>query len=207
MRSRLVREMLGSLVQVPRPIKSFYAEVMRRKKDDHVASHSHAVNQFFHILSSSVFLYCYVLLFSDLTTAVCWSLAALLVRQAGHALIEPPCHDKEALLLGFNTHKKSLIVAGYVLIPVLHTGSAGDWTLTFLSGQLASIAHHWFVLTLLVVTGRVAYLIWAHDFRISMIWFIKLITDPLTDIMAYSPRYLRPCRALLPPYTRRHQNQ
>ena len=207
MRSRLVREMLGSLVQVPRPIKSFYAEVMRRKKDDHVASHSHAVNQFFHILSSSVFLYCYVLLFSDLTTAVCWSLAALLVRQAGHALIEPPCHDKEALLLGFNTHKKSLIVAGYVLIPVLHMGSAGDWTLTFLSSQLASIAHHWFVLTLLVVTGRVAYLIWAHDFRISMIWFIKLITDPLTDIMAYSPRYLRPCRVLLPPYTRQHQNQ
>ena len=207
MRSRLVREMLGSLIPVPRPIQSFYAEVMRRKKDDHVASHSNAVNQIFHILSSSVFLYCYVLLFSDLTTAVCWSLAALLVRQAGHALIEPPCHDKEALLLGFNTRNKSLIVAAYVLIPVLHMGSAGGWTLTFLTSQIATIAQQWFVLTLVVVTGRVAYLIWVHDFRVSLIWFIKLITDPLTDIVAYSPRYLNACQALLPPYTRRHQNQ
>ena len=109
MRSRLVREMLGSLIRLPKPVQSFYAAVMQRKKDDHVASHSNAVNQFFHILSSSVFIYCYVLLFSDLTTAVCWSLAALLIRQAGHALIEPPCHDKEALLLGFNTRNKTLI--------------------------------------------------------------------------------------------------
>lgn len=207
MRSRLVREMLGSLIPVPRPIQSFYSEVMQRKKDDHVASHSNAVNQIFHILSSSVFLYCYVLLFSDLTTAVCGSLAALLVRQAGHALIEPPCHDKEALLLGFNTRNKSLIVAAYVLIPVLHMGFAGDWTLTFLTTQIAAIAQQWFVLTLVVVTGRVAYLIWVHDFRVSLIWFIKLITDPLTDIVAYSPRYLNTCQALLPPYTRRHQNQ
>ena len=207
MRSRLVREMLGSLIQVPRPIKSFYVEVMQRKKDDHVASHSNAVNQFFHILSSGVFLYCYVLLLSDLTTAVCWSLAALLVRQAGHALIEPPCHDKEAPLLGFNTHKKSLIVSGYVLIPVLHMGYAGDWTLTLLTAQIATIAQHWFVLTLLVVAGRVAYLIWAYDLRISMIWFIKLITDPLTDIMAYSPRYLNTCQALLPPHLRWSRNQ
>ena len=207
MRSRLVREMLSSLIPVPRPIQSFYAEVMQRKKDDHVASHSNAVNQIFHILSSSVFLYCYVLLFSDLTTAVCGSLAALLVRQAGHALIEPPCHDKEALLLGFNTRNKSLIVAAYVLIPVLHMGFAGDWTLTFLTTQIAAIAQQWFVLTLVVVTGRVAYLIWVHDFRVSLIWFIKLITDPLTDIVAYSPRYLNTCQALLPPYTRRHQNQ
>lgn len=206
MRSRLVREMLGSLIPVPRPIQSFYAEVMQRKKDDHVASHSNAVNQIFHILSSSVFLYCYVLLFSDLTTAVCGSLAALLVRQAGHALIEPPCHDKEALLLGFNTRNKSLIVAAYVLIPVLHMGFAGDWTLTFLTTQIAAIAQQWFVLTLVVVTGRVAYLIWVHDFRVSLIWFIKLITDPLTDIVAYSPRYLRPCRALLPPYPPQRRN-
>jgi glutamate-1-semialdehyde 2,1-aminomutase len=40
MKIQLVREMLGSLIQVPRPLRSFYAEVMRRKHDDHVASHS-----------------------------------------------------------------------------------------------------------------------------------------------------------------------
>jgi glutamate-1-semialdehyde 2,1-aminomutase len=44
-----------------------------------------------------------------------------------------------------------------------------------------------------VVFGRVLYLFFKHDFRTSMIWFIKLITDPLTDIVAYFPR--RPARA------------
>src|SRR5262249_27401430 len=63
MRSRLVREVAGSLVRVPQPVQSFSAEVMRRKKDDHVASHSNVVNQFFHLLSSSVFIYCYALIF------------------------------------------------------------------------------------------------------------------------------------------------
>jgi hypothetical protein len=40
-------------------------------------------------------------------------------------------------------------------------------------------------LTLAAVLGRAMYLMWAHDFRSSMIWFIKLITDPFTDIVAY----------------------
>ena len=98
MKSRLTWEMIGSIVQVPKPLRTFYTEVMRRKHDDHVASHSHPLNQLFHLLSSSVFIYCYVLIFTDLTTAVSASLAALFVRQFGHALVEPPCHDKEELI-------------------------------------------------------------------------------------------------------------
>src|SRR5262249_11802473 len=35
MKSRLLREVLSSLFQVKQPIRSFYAEVMRRKMDDH----------------------------------------------------------------------------------------------------------------------------------------------------------------------------
>ncbi len=31
----LVREILGTLVPVPKPLRVFYAEVMRRKHDDH----------------------------------------------------------------------------------------------------------------------------------------------------------------------------
>src|SRR4030095_3739510 len=107
----------------------FYAEVMRRKHDDHVASHSNRINQFFHLLSSSVFLYCYGLAFWDLTRAMCLGLAALFVRQIGHAILEPPCHDKEKLLLGFNTRNKTLIVTGYLLIPVFHLVNASSWTL------------------------------------------------------------------------------
>jgi glutamate-1-semialdehyde 2,1-aminomutase len=189
MRNRLIREVTGSLVQIPEPLTSFYAEVMRRKRDDHHASHSNGINQFFHLLSSSVFIYCYVIAFSDLTSAMCLGLAALFVRQFGHAILEPPCHDKEALLLGYNTPKKTLIVLGYILIPIAHMAQVNSWTLESLISLIGPIALYWFFWTLLVVFGRVAYLIWKHGFRISMVWFIKLITDPLTDIVAYFPRW------------------
>jgi hypothetical protein len=26
----------------------------------------------------------------------------------------------------------------------------------------------------------------------ALVWFVKLATDPLTDVIAYSPRFLRP---------------
>jgi glutamate-1-semialdehyde 2,1-aminomutase len=188
MRARLTREMLGSLVRPPEPLRTFYAEVMQRKHDDHHASHSNGINQFFHLLSSSAFIYCYFLAFSDLTTAMCLGLGALFVRQFGHAILEPPCHDKEKLLLGYNTRNKTLIVLGYVLIPVVEMAQAGEWTMAGFTSTIAAIALDWFLWTLAVVLGRVMYLLWKHDFRISMIWFVKLITDPLTDIVAYFPR-------------------
>jgi glutamate-1-semialdehyde 2,1-aminomutase len=188
MRSRLIKEMLGSLIQMPPPVANFYSEVMRRKVDDHHASHSNGINQLFHLLSSSVFIYCYLVAFFDLTSAMCLGLAALFVRQFGHAILEPSCHDKEALLLGYNTRNKTLIVLGYILIPILQflqtAPMSEDW-----SYALATIALHWFLWTLAVVLGRIVYLAWKHDLRISMIWFVKLVTDPFTDIVAYFPRW------------------
>lgn len=185
MRSHLLWEMVESLVQVPKPVKSFCMEIMQRKRDDHVASHSNLLNQFFHLLSSSMFIYCYFLIFSDLTQTMCLGLAALFVRQFGHAILEPPCHDKEAVLLGFNTRNKTLIVAGYLLIPIIHLVRAGSLTFATLTAMVPTVAQQWFFLTLAVVLGHVVYLVWEHNFRSSMIWLIKLATDPFTDIVAY----------------------
>ena len=55
--------------------------------------------------------------------------------------------------------------------------------------MIGAIALNWFLWTVLVVLGRVIYLVWKHDLRMSMIWFVKLITDPVTDIFAYFPRW------------------
>ncbi|MGE0467909.1 MAG: aminotransferase class III-fold pyridoxal phosphate-dependent enzyme [Nitrospira sp.] len=207
MKLRLTWEMIGSIVQMPKPLKTFYLEVMRRKHDDHVASHSHPLNQLFHLFSSSVFIYCYFLIFTDLTTAVTASLVALFVRQFGHALVEPPCHDKEELLLGFNTPNKTMIVSAYCLIPLANMLAAGSWTFSAFLERWPIIAQQWWGLTLVVVLGRVAYLAWLHDFRTSMIWFVKLITDPFTDIKAYLPRSSREWRAFLPPYGLKEMSQ
>ena len=191
MRRQLIREVAGSLIRVPRPLGTFYTEIMRRKKDDHHASHSDLTNQLFHILSSSVFLGCYVLAFWDLTTAMWAGLAALFLRQLGHAILEPPCHDKEATLLGYNTRNKTLILGTYLAIPVANFLLAPEWTAEALGPLAADVAQQWFAWTMLVVGGRVAYLMWAQNVWLAMVWLIKLVTDPLTDIVAYSPRYLR----------------
>jgi glutamate-1-semialdehyde 2,1-aminomutase len=158
MRNNLIREMAGSLLQLPKPLTSFYTEVMQRKADDHVASHSNLINQLFHLLSSSVFIYCYFLAFSNLTRAMGLGLAALFVRQFGHAILEPPCHDKEEALLGFNTRNKSIIVAAYLLIPVIQLLRAGSLSFETLTAISAAVAQQWFLLTLAVVFGRVLYL-------------------------------------------------
>jgi glutamate-1-semialdehyde 2,1-aminomutase len=190
MRRALMREILGSLVRVPRSLQTFYSEVMRRKVDDHHASHTDLTNQLFHIISSSVFLACYVLAFHDLTAAMWAGLAALFLRQIGHAILEPACHAEEAKLLGFNTRNKTLILGAYLAIPAFHLLRAPAWTVATLTPLMATIAEQWFFWTLTVVGGRVLYLAWAQSAWLALVWFVKLVTDPLTDIVAYSPRYL-----------------
>src|SRR5262249_30291404 len=120
MRRALVRELAGSLVGVPRFASKFYRDIMQRKHDDHIASHSHILNQAGHVFSSSVFLFCYAWLPVTLTLSMCLGLGALFVRQFGHAVIEPPCHDKEELLLGFTTRSKSIVVAAFLGLPLLY---------------------------------------------------------------------------------------
>ncbi len=188
MRYRLVWEMAKSVLQVPKPLTTFYVEIMQRKKDDHHASHSNPINQFFHLLSSSTFIFCYVFIFFNFDLAMFLGMGALFIRQFGHAILEPPCHDKEKALLGFNTRNKSIIVGGYFLTPlvqIVQLARAGSLTFESIASITPTVAEQWFLLTLAAVFGRVLYLMWAHDFRSSMIWFIKLITDPFTDIVAY----------------------
>jgi glutamate-1-semialdehyde 2,1-aminomutase len=189
MRVRLLREMIGSLM--PLPLKAFYREVMLRKKDDHQASHNDFGNQVLHLVSSSVFLYCYAILPFDLTTAVSLGLLALFVRQFGHAVLEPEAHEKEMSLLGYNTRNKTLIVLGYVTVPLAHLVQAQSFSFQALTQRLPVMAEQWWYWTLFVIFSRVAYLMWKFSFRTSMIWYVKLVTDPLTDVITYFPRRQR----------------
>lgn len=188
MRRRLVGELFGSLVHVPAPLERFYGDVMNRKHDDHHASHNDFGNQMLHLLSSSVFIYCYFRLFSDLTTAMYLGLAALFVRQFGHAILEPACHEEEKLLLGYSTRNKTIIVMGYLLSPITLILQQRISTIDALTSMIPAVAQQWFVWTLLVVFGRVLYLAWKHNVRASLVWYVKLVTDPITDILTYFPR-------------------
>jgi glutamate-1-semialdehyde 2,1-aminomutase len=202
MRTRLFRELAGSIVRVPKPLTNLYTEIMHRKHDDHLASHSNVVNQVLHLLSSSTFIFCYVLVFFDLTRAVCLGLAALFVRQFGHAVLEPPCHDKEQLLLGFNTRDKTIIVAGYALIFAAVLMKVRPGSLAAVIGAAPTLARWWFFMTLAVVFGHVVFLAWKHNLRNSLVWFVKLVTDPFTDIAAY---YGSPYRIVANPQTHKRE--
>src|SRR5262245_44900630 len=114
-------------------------------------------------------------------------LAALFVRQFGHAILEPPCHDAESLLLGFTTRAKTMVVIGYGLIFLAAWLGTGGWSGASWESLAPPIALNWFRWTVLVVLSRVVYLTWKYDFRISMIWFVKLVTDPFTDLITYRP--------------------
>src|SRR5262249_46661601 len=140
------------------------------------------------LLSSSAFIYCYLTIFSDLTFAMCLGLASLFVRQFGHAVLEPVCHDAEQTLLGYTTRNKTMIVVGYVLIPLLSIARADSWSYAAGAAGLPLVAERWFAWTVAVVAARVAYLVWKFDFRTSMIWYVKLVTDPITDVITYFPR-------------------
>jgi len=96
---------------------------------------------------------------------------SLALRQSGHAIFEPPCHDEEELLLGFNTRSKCFVFGSYALAP-LFTNNVADM---------------WFYITAYFVLGHTA-IVWSqYNFCISMVWFVKLATDPITDVIAYWP--------------------
>lgn len=190
----VTRDLLAGLFAPPRPIQTFYSEVMRRKHDDHVASHSNRTNQILHLVSSSTFIFCYGLIFSDMVTAMWLGLAPLFIRQIGHALIESPCHDKEQLLLGFDTRSKTKVVGIYLLIPCVNCLVAPVLDRTTLPGIIETIAGQWFIFTAIVVFRHVLRLIKRHGFKNALVWFVKLVTDPMTDIVAYYPT-LRRARA------------
>ncbi len=191
MRWNLVKELAGSVIRVPEPLADFYAEIMQRKHDDHVASHSHVVNQLGHLFSSSAFLVCYVLAFFNLTAAMALGLSSLFVRQLGHAVIEPPCHDEEMKLLGFTTRSKTIVVLGYLSIPLLR------WLFGHgPGGFFDTVAHDWFAYTVAVIVGHILLVAWQFDLRSAFVWFVKLATDPLTDIFAYASSPSRILRQL-----------
>lgn len=169
----------------PTTMKEFYEEIMRRKADDHAASHSNCVNQFMHLISSTIFIFNYYTIWGNCTTTMVLGLFSLFLRQSGHAIFEPPCHDEEELLLGFNTRSKCFVVAGYTLAPVV--------TLLQLSGTynfvqaLEPVARSWLLVTMFFVLGHTALLWLQYGFRIAMVWLVKLVTDPFTDVVAYYP--------------------
>ena len=78
----------------------------------------------------------------------------------------------------------------------MYVAQAPAWTVDALWPLVGPVAQALFLWTALVVAGRVAYLVGAKGAWLALVWLVKLVTDPVTDILAYSPRYLAAPKAM-----------
>jgi glutamate-1-semialdehyde 2,1-aminomutase len=160
---------------------------MKQKQIDHEASHSNLINQFLHLISSSIFLYCYAIFFNNYREAVYLGLASLILRQSGHYIFEPPCAEKEAAMLGFDTISKVKICIVYFVLPTLFLVQLTrvEAVNNVIEKYDITVADLWILATLVIVFGRVFVLWYRFGFIVSQHWFVKFVTDPFTDIPAY----------------------
>lgn len=146
-------------------------------------------------------MYCYSIFFNDYRTAIYLGLFSLIIRQSGHYIFEPPCADKEAAMLGFDTISKVKICILYFVLPTVFLVQLTNIEAVkdVIEKYDITVADIWLVATFGIVFGRVFVLWYRFGFIVSQHWFVKFVTDPITDIPAYwrssfqifNPRLLR----------------
>ncbi len=108
---------------------TFLQTLKTQRFDDHRYYHHSRINQSLHLVSAISFLVAYALLFVDpaMAAIVGWCIS-MTTRQAGHFFFEPRgfdhvngCTDahKEAIKVGYNIHRKVVLMAAWVGLPAL----------------------------------------------------------------------------------------
>ncbi len=184
----------------------FLSFLTAQRWDDHRYYHQSRVNQSLHLISAISFLYCYMILFQDPASAalIAW-LVSMGTRQSGHFFFEPRGYDainnatedyKERVKVGYNLHRKRVLIAIWALSPML---LLIDPTLLGWMKPAAStseLMHHlgyiWFGVGIGGVLFRTVQLTIEKDAMTAIVWVTKIMTDPFHDIMLYykSPLFL-----------------
>ncbi len=174
--------------------------------DDHRLYHHSRINQSLHLLSAVSFVIAYALLFVDpaLSAILAWCVS-MTSRQAGHFFFEPRGYDevnqlsdktKEDIKVGYNIHRKIVLMAVWVLIPLLLWFSPSVFgaivPATSLNGFVHDVGIAWLALGVGGLLFRVLQLWLAQDLMTGVVWASKILTDPFHDIMLYhkAPLYL-----------------
>jgi len=187
-------------------IKDILANLKEQRWDDHRYYHHSRINQFLHLVSASSFLIAYVYLFIDpvVSAYIAW-LISMTTRQAGHFFFEPKGYDnynkatfehKEDIKVGFNLKRKRVLMACFVLIPIL-----AYFDLEFMNYLvphqdtetfLNRVGIGWLWLGVIAIVFRMIQLTAVQTRRVAITWCIKILTDPFHDVWIYrkSPLYL-----------------
>ena len=177
----------------------FLQTLATQRWDDHRYYHQSRINQSLHFVSAISFLVAYVLLFVDPAWAaiVGWCIS-MGTRQSGHFFFEPRGFDhvnnvsdeyKEAVKVGYNMHRKTVLIAVWALIPVLLWWQPSLFGLiepaTTLRETVHDIGMAWLALAVAGLLFRVGQLWATQDLFTGVVWLSKIITDPFHDIALY----------------------
>jgi hypothetical protein len=167
--------------------------------DDHRYYHQSRINQSLHFVSAISFVVAYGLLFIDppMAAIVGWCVS-MATRQSGHFFFEPRGFDhvnqvsdeyKEEVKVGYNMHRKTILLAVWLLIPAVLWVAPSLFGLiepaTDFMGFLRDVGSAWLALAIVGLAFRVAQLSRQDRARTGFIWLAKILTDPFHDIALY----------------------
>jgi hypothetical protein len=179
--------------------KTFLETLAEQRWDDHRYYHHCRINQSLHLLSAISFLVAYALLFVDPAAAalVAW-LVSMTSRQAGHFFFEPKGYDhvnqathehKEDIKVGYNLRRKVVLMAAWVLLPLLLWVDRSLFGLIEPSTDGAGYVHDVGLLWLALGVGgllfRTLHLVVLQGPVPALAWMTKILTDPFHDIYLY----------------------
>jgi len=180
-------------------VKDFLQQLRTQRWDDHRYYHHSLINQSLHLLSAVSFLISYGLLFVDpaMAALLAWTVS-MLSRQAGHFFFEPRGYDhindctdahKEAIKVGYNIHRKIVLMAAWAACPALlwFSPSLGGLieSATDARGWLHDTGLAWLALGVSGLIVRVLQLWVQQSLMTGLVWATKIITDPFHDIWLY----------------------
>jgi hypothetical protein len=139
-----------------------------------------------------------------IATMIAW-LFAMPSRQIGHFFFEPQDYDraneathehKEAIKVGYNLHRKIVLMSIWLCSPLLLFANPtlfglverrGDWF-----GILHNVSLIWLTVGFGAVVFRTVQLFFLRDVQTGVVWAVKIMTDPFHDIMLYykAPLYV-----------------
>jgi hypothetical protein len=180
-------------------VNRFLQTLATQRWDDHRYYHQSRINQSLHFVSAISFLVAYALLFVDPAWAaiVGWCVS-MGTRQSGHFFFEPRGFDhvnnvsddyKEEIKVGYNMHRKTVLIAVWALIPVLLWWQPSVFGLIEPAHDLAGTVHDvgiaWLALAVSGLVFRVLQLWVQQGLFTGVVWLTKILTDPFHDIALY----------------------